>query len=115
MDELIEALPEFQNLNKKLKVVIAPNRWTPDRKNKLTGQIIESRQIQYLELLKRKIAPYKWIYLATPISNSEQYANALAGFGKPIIAIHEKVGAFNKPKKQQRELNEFILNKLEGN
>jgi cellulose biosynthesis protein BcsQ len=26
MDELIEALPEFQNLNKKLKVVIAPNR-----------------------------------------------------------------------------------------
>lgn len=112
LDELIEAIPQFQFLNKKLKVVIVPNRWTPDRKNKTTGEIIESRQIQYLKLLKTKINKLKQVYIAEPISNSEQYANALAGYNKPIVAVHEKVGSFNKPKKQQKVLNEFITSKI---
>ena len=109
-DFINEILPSIRDLQGQAKIFIIPNRFTIKKRK---GEIVQDRAYQFYTELQKLIATNKDknIFLSPEINNSEQYANSIAFDKKPVVCV-SGISAYNKPKKQQKVLNEFIISKI---
>lgn len=105
-----EILPSIRDLGHDTKAFIIPNRF---KIKKRKGEIIEDRAYQFVMELQKQINKTKDnnIFVAPAINNSEQYANAVAFDKKPLVFV-KGIKAYNNPRKQQKELNNFISERI---
>ena len=109
-DFINEILPTMRDLDSRAKIFIIPNKFTI-RKRK--GEIVQDAEYQIYKQLEKLINSKedKNIFLTPEINTSKQYANSITFDKKPVVCV-SGISAYNKPKKQQKVLNEFITSKI---